>query len=208
MSVPLAALIGLAVYLAARSWGERRAALAGAGAGLATVAPIVIVPALAMVPALWWRHRLASARQRRQRLEADVPLLAELTLLGLRAGQTFPAALDQAADEVVDELRSEVRRVVRTARQVGLSRALESATGPTTALLQLAVSAAHTGAPLGDAVAGHVVRVRHDEHARRQAEARKLPVRLLLPVSLLILPGFIVLVVAPAVLTSLDRLRL
>ena len=43
-------------------------------------------------------------------------------------------------------------------------------------------------------------------HAERITVARRLPVRLLLPLALLILPGFVVLAVGPAVLQALARL--
>jgi pilus assembly protein TadC len=47
---------------------------------------------------------------------------------------------------------------------------------------------------------------RHAEHNRSLAAARRLPVKLLLPLALLILPGFVILAVGPALARSLARL--
>lgn len=65
-----------------------------------------------------------------------------------------------------------------------------------------------TGAPLIPAVSGHAARLRDEERSRQLSAARRLPVKLLFPLALLILPGFLVLTIGPAVLGSLERLGL
>jgi hypothetical protein len=57
-------------------------------------------------------------------------------------------------------------------------------------------------------VAALVVEQRAEERARAVAAAKRLPVRMLFPLALLILPGFLVLTVGPTLLSAFDRLAL
>ena len=63
-----------------------------------------------------------------------------------------------------------------------------------------------TGAPLEPAVSGYATTLRNEERSRELTAARRLPVKLLFPLALLILPGFLILTIGPAVLGSLERL--
>jgi tight adherence protein C len=80
--------------------------------------------------------------------------------------------------------------------------------GPATALLALADRALVTGAPLLASIDGYATSLRRDERAAAVEKARRLPVKLLFPLALLILPGFLLLTVGPALLAGLDRLGL
>lgn len=63
-----------------------------------------------------------------------------------------------------------------------------------------------TGAPLQPAVTGYATMLRNEERTRQLTSVRRLPVKLLFPLALLILPGFLILTIGPAVLGSLQRL--
>jgi hypothetical protein len=97
---------------------------------------------------------------------------------------------------------------MRSARVDGTAVTFASATGPLARLLALAARAVSTGAPLAAAIAAFADEARNAERARAVADARRLAVRLLFPLALLILPGFVVLVAGPVVLESLARLDL
>jgi tight adherence protein C len=203
-----AVLAGLGVTaLARRRSRVTRPGLAGALAALSVLAPL---PGIAVAAALGgW---LLSRRLRRPRLaaaaaEGDVVLLADLVALGLGAGLSLPAALDEAAGEVAAPLAGEVRRLRRAMDRLGVAAALAAAEGRGERLYRLTARAAATGAPLAAAVEAFAAERRHAEQARHLEQARRLPVRLLLPLALLILPGFVVLVVGPALLESLARLE-
>ncbi len=75
-------------------------------------------------------------------------------------------------------------------------------------LFVVARRALATGAPLAPAVSGYATALRNEERSRQLTAARRLPVKLLFPLALLILPGFLLLTVGPAVLGSLERLGL
>jgi len=137
----------------------------------------------------------------------DLTLLAELTALGLSAGHTFPVALETAAERV-PRVGDEVRAIAREARRHGFALALNRAAAGAPGLYRIAARASLTGAPLLPAVHAHLDDLRGAERLRRLERVRTLPTKMLFPLALLILPGFIVLTVAPALLGALDRLRL
>jgi tight adherence protein C len=127
--------------------------------------------------------------------------LAELTALGLSAGLGFPAAVRAAADRLPDELAAVVRRRLRSGRP---NDGADFAEG----LFALAGRAEVTGAPLLPSIDGYARSLRRDARAAAVERARRLPMKLLFPLALLILPGFLLLTVAPAFLAGIDRLGL
>jgi tight adherence protein C len=137
---------------------------------------------------------------------ADVTVLVELTLLGLNAGLTFSKALALGSAHVAGPLQREVQGVLRRSYRSGPAVALGTTRGRAAGLYLLAAQAAVTGAPIATAVQSFVEDRRADERAVALAAARRLPVRLLFPLALLILPGFMVLTVGPAVLSAAERL--
>jgi tight adherence protein C len=169
------------------------------------------VPALIGGTLLLSVRRVRSARASRRRsaeADADVVVLAELTALGLAGGLDPATALRGAAERVAPELRREVLKVLRRARTLGLADALASASGRAERFYRLIARAVDTGAPVRAAVESFVDEAADEDRARNLTEARRLPVKLLFPLALLILPGFMVLTIGPAVLSSLRRLGL
>ena len=168
--------------------------------------PTAIAGTIALATA---RLRARSAgRRRAAEARTDVVVLAELTALGLAGGLDLGSALARAADPVAPDLRYEVLDLLRSARVVGLAQALTLATGRAERLYRLTARAVDTGAPVRAAVEAFVEEAADAERARNLASARRLPVKLLFPLALLILPGFMVLTIGPAVLSSLRRLGL
>jgi pilus assembly protein TadC len=208
MSALVAGAVGWAGYELARLRIPRHAALVGAALAAFAWQPPAAAAAAAGGGLLVVQRRLAVRRRAAEAAAGDVPLLAELVLLGLAAGLPPAAAMQRAAAEVDALLAAEVRSALRRARRHGLAATLEAADGHGERLYRLMAGATLTGAPLADGVAAFVEESRHAERSRRAAAARKLPVRLLLPLALLILPGFVLLTIGPALLGALDRLQL
>lgn len=209
MRTAFGALLGIWVFRRFEDGrGRGRAAGLGLAAGLFPVAPPLALAVLAATLVVGLRCRLRDRRLAIGAAEADVALLADLVALGLRAGLGLTQALERAADDVAPVLEAEVRSVVRSAGRAGTAAALAAADGHAGRLYRLAARAAATGAPLADAVEAYAAERRHADHARSVEEARRLPVRMLLPLALLILPGFVVLAVGPALLEALERLQL
>jgi tight adherence protein C len=204
-----ASLVALAVHAALLRRRSRPVALAAA----AWVVIVAAAPPAAIATGIAGAVLALRARLRRRRLQEedagrDVTLLADLVALGLRAGLGLTEALRRAVPLVHPALAAEVEVVLRAADRSGSEAALAAAGGRAARLYRLAARAAATGAPLAEAVEGYAVERRHADHTRAVEAARRLPVRMLLPLALLILPGFVVLAVGPALLEALARLRL
>jgi hypothetical protein len=150
----------------------------------------------------------AAGMARRPRAEtASGPLLlADQVALGLRAGLTLEGSLRAAAPDLPPALQAEVGGVLRRARSRGMAAALAASGGGGAPLYRITERAVRTGAPLAAAVEALAGELRHEDHSRRVADARRLPVRMLLPLALLILPGFVLALVGPALVGGLARL--
>src|SRR5690606_16180536 len=99
-------------------------------------------------------------------------------------------------DEVTGEVGAAVRRVVRSARTDGWGPALIAATE--LGSLAPALARAHTsGAPLAQTLEAHLTAHTAERVAAALERARTAPVRLMVPLALLLLPGFTALVVGP-----------
>lgn len=148
------------------------------------------------------RERAGAARARRQP-EGDVVELGRLLLLALSAGLPTAAALSLAAGRLGGPLAGEVGDLLRRARVRGLAAALAD-TGSSLGELSARLARAHlSGASVQQAVEAFLHVRLADERARRLEQARALPVKLIVPVSLLLLPGFVLLVFGP---TFLDQI--
>lgn len=152
--------------------------------------------------------RRSKARRRAARSEAaaDVAFLGELVGLAVGSGMTFGASLELAAAEVHADLAAEIERVVRVGRSRGLTAALGQAEGHASALFRLCANAMATGAPIGPAIMAHVEETRRTSRSARLAAGRRLPVKLLFPLAFLILPGFTILTLGPALIAAIARI--
>jgi len=175
------------------------------GAAVVLSPPIGVVATASAGLAATFR-RISASRTAQAEGEHDLVLLADLTVLGLSAGLGLVEALRSAGRWVSPRLAAELRRVLRSVRGGGAAAALGAASGTGEPLYRVLASAAESGAPPVGVVEGFAAERRHADHARTMEAARRLPVRLLVPLALLILPGFVVLAVGPALLDSLARL--
>jgi hypothetical protein len=178
--------------------GRWRLVAVAAGLLLLLAAPIVGLVLLLGLGAWMLARRVLRPNTE----ENDEALLAELAALGLTAGLTFPAAVEAATAAVPGDESVRLRRAVRLHAEPGSIPSEDSG------LFVVARRALTTGAPLAPAVSGYATALRNGQRSRQLTAARRLPVKLLFPLALLILPGFLLLTVGPAVLGSLERLGL
>ncbi len=178
--------------------GNRREILA-AGTCTAFLITPVLGTGVALALVAWFAIK---RRPRPPGPSDDDALLAELTALGLSAGLTFTAAASAAASSVPGETSDRLRQAIRN------GRAADADTADGQGLMVVVNRALMTGAPLQPAVSGYATTLRNEERSRQITAARRLPVKLLFPLALLILPGFLILTIGPAVIGSLDRLGL
>jgi tight adherence protein C len=153
-----------------------------------------------------------SARRRAQHLDRAMPDLLDLLVLTLQAGLPPPAAFVAvtpfAPDVVVPALDAVVERHARGERFVHALDALIEHLGTRALSLVAAIAAAErTGLPL----APTIDRIADDAraHRRRSAEieARRLPVRLAVPLVCCTLPSFVCIAIGPVLVGALSSLR-
>lgn len=198
--------------------GLAAAALGSGGMARATrsglvIAALALVGGYPLVAALGALAALGAAlrRARHRRLAAgedrsDLIRLADLLVLGLSSGLTPAGALREAAPDLSEPMRTEIELLLRRAATSGISSVLATWEGRGERLFRLMARAVLTGAPLVGAVEAFASERRHEQHTRALATTRRLPVKLLVPLALLILPGFVILIVGPALARSLARL--
>jgi hypothetical protein len=151
-------------------------------------------------------RRIGAARREDDTADADVIVFADVLALGLGSGLGLSGSLREAARWVSPPVAGEVRDVLRTMRGGGSATALAAAGGRIGPLCRLLAAATLSGAPMSGVVEAFAAERRRAAHAARVTAARRLPVRLLVPLALLILPGFVVLAVGPALIDALARL--
>lgn len=145
-------------------------------------------------------------RRPKAKSPGDVVLLADLIVLGLSAGLTAPMAFAEAAEKMPPDLRLEVRSVLRMLVPQGAAAGMTAATGRAARIYRLAARSMASGAPLLESLRSLADELRRDAREAELTAARRLPVRLLFPLTLLILPGFVILIVGPALLSAAARL--
>lgn len=159
--------------------------------------PTVFGAAVAIL--LWHARNLRSRRRQKAAAEQEVVLLGHLVTMGVRAGLAPAESLARARSVLTSGLIQEVDRVLRRATLIGPGPALAEATGYGAPLYRLMSRAVQTGAPLAEAVEAATSEMTRDRVAQRLEEARRLPVRLMVPLALGILPGFVLMVLGPVV---------
>lgn len=141
-------------------------------------------------------------RRRVPSIESSVGDLARLLAIAAAAGLPLGSGLEAVSHELSGSVGAAVGRVVRSARTRGLGPALLEA--PELGALAPALARAHAaGSPLGQTLEAHLAAHSAERVSRALETARTAPVRLMVPLALLLLPGFTALVVGPTLLDHL-----
>lgn len=130
--------------------------------------------------------------------DPSINLVLLLLLVQLRSGLSVLAALIEVS-EAIPRYES-LRRVARVARVSGLVASIPYADDSLRPVIAQLARAQRSGASLGGAVRRMLETSLAVDRSRRIARARTLPVRLMIPVTLLMLPGLILLLYAPSLL--------
>jgi len=146
------------------------------------------------------------ARNMARRPEPVPPLTVVLLLLlvELRSGSSVLAALIAVADSL-PTYRS-LQTVSRVARVAGLASAISFADDRLSGVIAQLARSQRSGASLTDTVRRLLETEIASQRADRISKARSLPVRLMIPVTLLMLPGLILMLYAPSLLGMFDDL--
>lgn len=158
-------------------------------------------PALAVLLYLAWLLR--RWRGRRPVRPSIRPVLM-MMLVELRSGQSVLAALQSVAAHF--PLHDDLRTAVRLATVTGLDEALGASTGEIRMMLAHLARASASGGSAADAMRRMLDSDLAREKALRLARTRALPVQMMVPVSLLLLPGVVLLAYGPTLIALIDDL--
>ncbi len=201
----MTAVFVLAVGLVATRAPILQVVAVTAGTVVAISLPFLVIPVALAGAGYSFGRRLRSRGAAERNRRADAARLAELTGIGLTGGLGLQPALALAAEALGGPVGAEAKAMLRQIR-IGGAAAAASAKGAAIDLYRAIGRASQSGAPMS----GQVRRIADQMHAELVASQlqalRRLPVLMLFPLTLLILPGFMLLTVAPALVDAFGRL--
>lgn len=183
----------------------RRPFVVGVSAVASGVHPALGVAVVGCVVGLERTARISRSRTAVAKARAERLVAIELVGHGVSAGVSFDHAIEAASSFVADEVADELRRCLRLSRSGWRPQRDAS---PIEVMFSYAQASAMSGAPLAGDLA--ILREREraiDETARRE-RLERIPVKMLFPLAFLILPGFLLVAVVPAVAGGLAKLTL
>ena len=194
--VLLAFVCGLMLSLGGSVWRFLLFALCGALAGGLFFA--------LLLPRLLLAELRSLLQNYRKRLLLRLPGIVDLWAIGLESGQAVGAAFVQAASQLTDPLTKPVQmRVIRDMKSgMSLSESLHRLGRGLgmRAISQLGVMvslSAAQGAPLAEPMKSFAMQLRQDLYLAAENHAMKAPLRLLLPLVLLIFPSTFIVLLFP-----------
>ncbi|HEY7469943.1 MAG TPA: hypothetical protein VIC07_10500 [Acidimicrobiia bacterium] len=146
---------------------------------------------------------LPKMRRFRRRERPIRPILLVL-LVELRSGRSVLAALQSAAAAFPSD--PDLAVASRVATMAGVTAAAGMVGTRLRSLVSQLARAQRSGASLADTVRAAIEADILAEKTARLASARTLPVRLMIPITLLLLPGLVLLFYAPSMLRLFDEL--
>ena len=204
---PACILIAAAALVPARRWV--RLTLGGVGAVLLIGIPLVIAAAALGGGWMAWRHAIERANEAKDAVESEL-LAIDLMVLGVGGGLSFHQAAGFAARAVGDPVRRDLEARLRrfhigvpTVRDDGDRDGHDR---PIDEAFAVARRSDATGSALGPALGAVADTARHERMAAERRRLARLPTTLLFPLAFLILPGFVLMAVGPAVVSGLSRL--
>jgi Flp pilus assembly protein TadB len=197
-AIVLVALAPLGALFFALATPDYVAIFAGEGLGLLGVAVV-----LEVAGALWlWRIVRATAPP------PDLATFLDAVVVGLEAGLTFERALAALVERAPRFGRlSDARRLLA---DLALGRSLPDALrgfgrgADDARVAALVVAATRFGAPLAELLVIQADVLRTTDRRRAEADARRLPVLMLFPLSLTILPALLIVFLGPPLLSLLS----
>jgi tight adherence protein C len=142
--------------------------------------------------------------RRQKRIERDLPDALDLLTLSVEAGLGFDAAMAQVATTMPGPLAGEISRVLQE-MQMGVRRAdAMRGLGARTRVLQLrttataVMQAGELGIPIANVLREQASEMRLVRRQRADEMARKVPVKVVIPLILCLFPALFVVVVGPA----------
>jgi tight adherence protein C len=148
--------------------------------------------------------------KRQQRIQRDLPDALDLLTLSVEAGMGFDAALSQVAATMPGPLAGEIARVLQE-MQMGVRRAdAMRGLGTRTRVLQLrttataVMQAGELGIPIANVLREQANEMRLVRRQRAEEQARKVPVKVVIPLILCLFPALFIVVIGPAAINLIN----
>jgi tight adherence protein C len=145
--------------------------------------------------------------KRQQKIMLNLPDALDMLTVCVEAGLGFNAALGQVARNTHGPLAAEFARTLQE-MQIGLSRsaALRGMVDRTTVpelqtFVSVLVQASELGIPVGQVLREQALEMRTQRRQRAEAQAQKVPVKIMFPLIGCLFPALIVVVMGPALIT-------
>lgn len=174
--------------------------------GLVTIIVFTIIGALF---GFWLPFALVydAGVRRQDEIRRQLPDALDLLTVSVEAGLGFDAALLQVASAMPGAFAREIARVLQE-MQMGARRAdAMRALGARTRVMELrtvtvaVVQATDLGIPIANVLREQAAQMRRRRRQRAEEQARKVPVKLVVPLVLCILPSLFIVVIGPGVLS-------
>jgi tight adherence protein C len=167
-----------------------------------------LAPFAYLYPDIWLRD---ATKKRQLRFEKEFPFFLDVLVLGMKAGLTFPAAVEQAIEQLRDgPVRQEFSRYLRetrtgVARRVALDRMAQRVVIPAvTNFTASVIQAEETGGSLGEVLADQARMRRQERFLRAEKLANQAPVKMLFPLIALLFPITFIIIGFPIVIQLMD----
>lgn len=167
-----------------------------------------LAPFSYLYPNIWLRD---AAKRRQRRFEKEFPFFLDVLVLGMKAGLTFTAAVEQSIDQLREgPVREEFSRYLRetrtgVSRRIALDRLAARVIIPAVTNFAASVSQAEeTGGSLGDVLADQARQRRQERFLRAEKLANQAPVKMLFPLIALLFPITFIIIGFPIVIQLID----
>jgi len=207
--------IGAAEFLATRYilmgvFGAGAIAFASTS-DMSTGRKLILIPAITMLgsylPVLWLGSRI---KRRKKEIIRALPDALDLLTICVEAGLGFDGAMTKVVDKWDNELSRAFARVLQEIRLGKLRREALRDMADTMDVPDVStfVAAVIQADQLGVSIA-KVLRIQSDQmrvrrRQRAEEEARKAPIKIMIPTVLLIFPALLIIILGPALLTFMD----
>lgn len=150
-------------------------------------------------------RRITRVRGERSEFRSEEILATDLVASGVESGVSFDEAVSVAAGFVSAPVASEMRGMARIAHRTTV---VDGDGSLVDEMFRLSRRSSATGAPLAPGLRSLSEAERAKDAADRLERLERLPVKLLFPLAFLILPGFLLVAVAPALVSGISKLSL
>lgn len=161
-----------------------------------------------LYPDMWLRE---TTKRRQARFEKEFPFFLDVLVLGMKAGLTFTAAVEQAIEQLREgPVRQEFSRYLRetrtgVARRIALDRVAQRVMVPAvTNFTASVIQAEETGGSLGEVLADQARMRRQERFLRAEKLANQAPVKMLFPLIALLFPITFIIIGFPIVIQLID----